>query len=86
MLRVMVLDTSRKPWKILQQLEELERRALAEFILQVAATREVEGRAGALLKLESKVTIGGDRPPRLGGDVVTFEDMCEFLVAYSEYD
>ena len=31
------------------------------------------------------MTIGGDRPPRLGGHVVTFEDMHEFLVAYSEY-
>ena len=28
----------------------------------------------------------GDRPPRLGVDVVTFEDMHEFLVAYSEYE
>ena len=35
---------------------------------------------------ESKVAIGGDRPPRLGGDVDTFEDMREFLVAYSEYE
>ena len=33
-----------------------------------------------------KVTIGGDRPPRLGGDVVTFEDMRQFLVAYLEYE
>ena len=32
------------------------------------------------------MTIGGDRPPRLGGDVVTFEDMREFLVAYTEYE
>ena len=32
------------------------------------------------------MTIGGDRPPRLGGDAVTFEDMREFLVAYSEYE
>ena len=31
------------------------------------------------------MTIGGDRPPRLGGDVVTFKDMHEFLVACSEY-
>ena len=44
------------------------------------------GRAGGRLKPEIKVTIGGDRPPRLGGDVVTFEDMREFLVAYSEYE
>ena len=26
------------------------------------------------------------RPPRLGGDVVTFEDVREFLVAYLEYE
>ena len=32
------------------------------------------------------MTIGGNRPPRLGGDVVTFEDMREFLVLYSEYE
>ena len=32
------------------------------------------------------MAIGGDRPPRLGGDVVTFVDMREFLVAYSEYE
>ena len=44
------------------------------------------GRAGCRLKPEIKVTIGGDRPPRLGGDVVTFEDMREFLIAYSEYE
>ena len=31
------------------------------------------------------MTIAGDRPPRLGGDVVTFDDMREFLVAYLEY-
>ena len=42
------------------------------------------GRAGGRLKPDVKVTIGGDRPPRLGGDV-TFEDMREFLVAYLEY-
>ena len=30
------------------------------------------------------MTIGGDRPPRLG-DVFTFEDTREILVAYSEY-
>ena len=44
------------------------------------------GRAGARLKPDVKVTIGGDRPPRLGGDVVTFDDMREFLVAYLEYE
>ena len=45
-----------------------------------------EGRAGGRLKPEIKVTLGGDRPPRLGGDVATFEGMREFLVAYSEYE
>ena len=40
-----------------------------------------EARAGGRLKPDVKVAIAGDRPPRLGGDVVTFEDMREFLVA-----
>ena len=31
------------------------------------------------------MTIGGDRLPRLGGDVVTFEDMRQFLVSILEY-
>ena len=44
------------------------------------------GRAGGRLKPVIKVTIGGDRPPRLGGDVVTFEDMREFLVTYSDHE
>ena len=44
------------------------------------------GRAGGWLKPDVKVTIGGDRPPRLGGDVVTFEDIGEFLVAYLDYE
>ena len=44
------------------------------------------GRAGGRLKPDVKVTIGGDRPPRLGGDVVTFEDVREFLVANLEYE
>ena len=43
-------------------------------------------RAGGRLKPDIKVTIAGDRPPRLGGDVVTFEDMREILVAYLEYE
>ena len=41
------------------------------------------GRAGGRLKPEIKVTIGGDKLPRAGDDVVTFEDMRGFLVAYS---
>ena len=36
------VDTSRKQWNTLQQQEEPKRRALAESILQVGATREVE--------------------------------------------
>ena len=38
------------------------------------------------MKPEVKVTIGGDRPPRLGGDAATFQDKREFLVAYSGYE
>ena len=44
------------------------------------------GRNGGRLKPDVKVTIGGDKSPRLGGAVVTFEDMHEFLVAYLEYE
>ena len=44
------------------------------------------GLAGGRLKPVIKVTIEGDRPPRLGGDVVTFKDMREILAAYSEYE
>ena len=44
------------------------------------------GRAGGRPKPNAKVTIGGDGPPRLGGDVVTFEDMRQFLVAFMEYE
>ena len=43
------------------------------------------GRASGRLWPDFKVTIAGDRPPKLGGDVDTFEDMREFLVAYLEY-
>ena len=43
------------------------------------------GPAGGVLKPESKVTMGGDRPPRLGVGVFTFGDMREIIVAYSEY-
>ena len=50
------------------------------------ASQRGGGRAGGRLKPDVKVTIGGDRPPRLGGDVVTFEDMREFPVAYLEYE
>ena len=43
------------------------------------------GRAGGRLMPEIKVAIGEDSLPRLGGDV-TFEDVREFLFAYSEYE
>ena len=42
-----VWDTSRKQWKTLQQQEQRERTALAEFILQVGATGEVEAEPSA---------------------------------------
>ena len=42
--------------------------------------------AGGRLKPEIIVAIGGDRLPRLGSDVVTFEDIRGFLVAYSEHE
>ena len=45
-----------------------------------------EGRAGGRLKPDVKVTIEGDKPPRSGEDVITFEDMREFLAAYLEYE
>ena len=41
-LCVLVLDTSRKQWKTVQQQEEHERRALAESVLQVGAVLKVE--------------------------------------------
>ena len=41
---------------------------------------KVEGRAGSGLKPEVKVAIGGDRQPGSGGDVVTLEDMREFML------
>ena len=44
------------------------------------------GRAGGRLTPDVRLAFGGDRPPRLGGDVVTLEDMREFLVAYLEYE
>ena len=42
------------------------------------------GRAGGRLKPDIKVTIGGDRSPRLGD--VTLEDMREFIAACLEYE
>ena len=58
---------------------------MAESILQAGEGRG-GGRAGGRLKPDVKVTIRGNRPPGLGGDVVTFEDMREFLVACLEYE
>ena len=43
-------------------------------------SQRCRGRAGGWLKPDVKATVGGDRPPRLGGDAVSFEDMCVFLV------
>ena len=43
------------------------------------------GPAGRRLKPDVKVTVGEDRPPRLGGDVLTFEYTREFLVAFLHY-
>ena len=44
------------------------------------------GRAGSRLSPDVKVTIAGDRPPRLGGDVATLEDMRLFIVTYLVYE
>ena len=44
------------------------------------------GRSGVRLKPDVNVTIGGDPPPRLGGNVITFQDMPEFLVVYLRYE
>ena len=41
------------------------------------------GPAGCRLEPDVKVTVGGERPPRLGGDVVAFEDMLTIFVACS---
>ena len=49
---------------------------------------QAQGAGGgrAIGGLKPEVKVGGDRPPRLGGDVVTFENIREFLVAYSDYE
>ena len=44
------------------------------------------GRAGSRPKLDIEMTIGGDRPPKLCRNIVTFVDMREFLFAYLEYE
>ena len=80
MFCVLVWDTSQKQWKTLQQQGDHERMALTGSIRQAGGTVRGGGRAGGRLKPEVKVTIGGDRPPRLGGDVDTIEDMRECLL------
>ena len=40
---------------------------------------------GVCLKQDVNMMIMEDRPPRLGGGMVTFEDMRHIVVAYSEY-
>ena len=81
---MLVLGIGRKQWKILQQQEERERAGGVHSASwgNLRAGRRADGG----LKPGVKVTTGGDRPPRLGGDAVTFEDVREFLVAYSEYE
>ena len=46
----------------------------------------VGGRAGGGLKQDVHQTTEEDRPPRLGGDVVTFKEMRDFPGTYSEYE
>ena len=86
---VLAWDTSRKQWKTLA-VGTAARGARTQGADGVHSASwgnpRGGGRAGGLLKPEIKVTIGGNRPPRLGGDVLTFEDMREFLVTYSEYE
>ena len=82
---MLVWDTSRNQWKTLQ----LKRSTIAGTDGVHSASwgnPSNGGRAGGRLKPKIKVMIGGERAPRFGGDVVTFEDMREFLLAYSEYE
>ena len=69
------------------QEQECEPRPLPESILQVGAPREGRGQTGGRLKpAEVKVTIGGDMISELGGNIVTFESMRDFFVAYPDYE
>ena len=80
---MLVWDTSREQWKTLQQQEGCKCRALTEL----GQPERWRPSRQPVVKPEIEVTIGGDRPSRFGGDVVTFEDICEsFIVAYSEYE
>ena len=56
------------------------------LIRDVFTRWEVGGRVSGRLKPDVKVAIAGDRPPRLGGDVVPFEDIREFLLDYLGYE
>ena len=44
------------------------------------------GRVRGRLQSKVKVTMGGDKPHKLGSDDVTLEDMREGFVASSEYE
>ena len=84
---LLVLDTDRVQWKTVHYSEKLS--AIAGSWRNpfcMLRQPEVWSRTGGRLRLEAKVAIGGDRPPRLGSVVVTLEYMREFLVAYSEYE
>ena len=81
---MLVWDASRTQWNTLQRQGEHERSADGVHSASWGNPRG-GGRAGGRLKPEIEVAIGGDRPPRVG-DVATFQDMREFLVAYSEYE
>ena len=67
-----------------------ERKARAQAVGSVhpesCEGRRGGSRAGGRLNPDVNLTIGGDRPPRLGGDVVTFNNIREFLAAFSEYE
>ena len=77
--------TSWEQLAILQQREERVRRLGRSPSCKLGKSR-CGGRPGGRLKPDVKVTIEGGRSPRLGGDVVTSEDMSDFVVAYLEYE
>ena len=81
---MLVLDTSRKQWKTTSARGARAQGAGGVHSASWGNPRG-GGRAGGGLKPEAKVTLGGDMPLRLG-DVVTFEDMPEIIVAYSKYE
>ena len=77
--------TSWEQLAILQQREERVRRLGRSPSCKLGKSR-CGGRPGGRLKPDVKVTIEGGRSPRLGGDVVTFNNIGEFLAAFSEYE